>query len=210
MSKATNIQSKSILARLLADEDLSVRHDMAAPTAAFDLQTRTLILPVWENMSASLYDMLVGHEVAHALYTPSDRWQNDIQSIATDYGLPYGTVQQYANIVEDARIERAIKAKFPGLRRDFLSAYVDLMGRDLFDLKGRSIADLPLIDRINLEFKVGLHAGQQIPFDAAESVWVDRVSKAGIVGGCPRYRDRHAARDHRERREHRIGFVVGH
>jgi hypothetical protein len=179
MSKATNIQSKSILARLLADEDLSVRHDMAAPTAAFDLQTRTLILPVWENMSASLYDMLVGHEVAHALYTPSDRWQNDIQSIATDYGLPYGTVQQYANIVEDARIERAIKAKFPGLRRDFLSAYVDLMGRDLFDLKGRSIADLPLIDRINLEFKVGLHAGQQIPFDAAESVWVDRVSKAG-------------------------------
>ena len=179
MSKATNIQSKSILARLLADEDLSVRHDMAAPTAAFDLQTRTLILPVWENMSASLYDMLVGHEVAHALYTPSDRWQKDIQSIATDYGLPYGTVQQYANIVEDARIERAIKAKFPGLRRDFLSAYVDLMGRDLFDLKGRSIADLPLIDRINLEFKVGLHAGQQIPFDAAESVWVDRVSKAG-------------------------------
>ena len=179
MSKATNIQSKSILARLLADEDLSVRHDMAAPTAAFDLQTRTLILPTWENMSASLYDMLVGHEVAHALYTPSDRWQNDIQSIATDYGLPYGTVQQYVNIVEDARIERAIKAKFPGLRRDFLSAYVDLMGRDLFDLKGRSIADLPLIDRINLEFKVGLHAGQQIPFDAAESVWVDRVSKAG-------------------------------
>ena len=179
MSKATNIQSKSILARLLADEDLSVRHDMAAPTAAFDLQTRTLILPVWENMSASLYDMLVGHEVAHALYTPSDRWQKDIQSIATDYGLPYGTVQQYVNIVEDARIERAIKAKFPGLRRDFLSAYVDLMGRDLFDLKGRSIADLPLIDRINLEFKVGLHAGQQIPFDAAESVWVDRVSKAG-------------------------------
>ena len=179
MSKATNIQSKSILARLLADEDLSVRHDMAAPTAAFDLQTRTLILPTWENMSASLYDMLVGHEVAHALYTPSDRWQKDIQSIATDYGLPYGTVQQYANIVEDARIERAIKAKFPGLRRDFLSAYVDLMGRDLFDLKGRSIADLPLIDRINLEFKVGLHAGQQIPFDAAESVWVDRVSKAG-------------------------------
>ena len=179
MSKATNIQSKSILARLLADEDLSVRHDMAAPTAAFDLQTRTLILPVWENMSASLYDMLVGHEVAHALYTPSDRWQNDIQSIATDYGLPYGTVQQYVNIVEDARIERAIKAKFPGLRRDFLSAYVDLMGRDLFDLKGRSIADLPLIDRINLEFKVGLHAGERIPFSADEQVWVDRVSKAG-------------------------------
>ena len=179
MSKATNIQSKSILARLLADEDLSVRHDMAAPTAAFDLQTRTLILPTWENMSASLYDMLVGHEVAHALYTPSDRWQKDIQSIASDYGLPYGTVQQYVNIVEDARIERAIKAKFPGLRRDFLSAYVDLMGRDLFDLKGRSIADLPLIDRINLEFKVGLHAGERIPFSADEQVWVDRVSKAG-------------------------------
>ncbi len=178
MSNATNVNSKSILARLLADEDLIVTHDHAAPTAAFDLKSRTLILPVWENMSASLYDMLVGHEVAHALYTPSDRWQADIQAIASDYGLPYATVQQYVNVVEDARIERMIKAKFPGLRRDFLSAYVDLMGRDLFDLQGRSISDLALIDRLNLEFKVGLHAGQQIPFDAAESVWVDRIRKA--------------------------------
>lgn len=178
MSNATNVSSKSILARLLADEDLNVIHDAKAPTAAFDLKTRQLILPVWENMSASLYDMLVGHEVAHALYTPSDRWQADIQAIADDYGLPYATVQQYVNVVEDARIERMIKAKFPGLRRDFLSAYVDLMGRDLFDLQGRSISDLALIDRLNLEFKVGLHAGQQIPFDAAESVWVDRIRKA--------------------------------
>ena len=178
MSNTPNTASKSILARLMADEGITVMHDANAQTASFDLASRTLRLPVWKDMTNALYDMLVGHEVAHALWTPQDRWQADIQSVSDDTGVPYATVQQYANVVEDARIERKIKARFPGIRRDFLAAYVDLMGRDLFDLGGRSIADLALIDRLNLEFKVGLHAGQVIPFDATERVWVDRISKA--------------------------------
>ncbi len=174
----TNTESKSILARLLANEDLQVVHDPASSTASFDLKDRVLRLPVWEDMSNSLYDMLVGHEVAHALYTPSEDWKVEIDTLAKMHKVPYATVQQYVNVIEDARIERMIKAKFPGLRRDFLDSYVDLMNRDLFDLDGRSIADLPLIDRINLEFKVGLHAGETIPFSATEGAWVKRVESA--------------------------------
>ncbi len=174
----TKTASKSILARLLASEDLSVVHDPSAQTASFDLKDRTLRLPVWQEMSNSLYDMLVGHEVAHALYTPGEDWQTEIQTLASMHQVPYRIAQMYVNVIEDARIERMIKSKFPGLRRDFLNAYVDLMNRDLFDLNGRSIRDLPLIDRLNLEFKVGLHAGEAIPFSSTECIWVKRIENA--------------------------------
>ena len=174
----TNTESKSILARLLANEDLSVVHNPSAETASFDLEKRVLTLPVWQDMSNSLYDMLVGHEVAHALYTPTNDWQNEIQTLASMHRVPYRIAQSYVNVIEDARIERMIKAQFPGLRRDFLNAYLDLMNRDLFDLNGRSLADLPLIDRLNLEFKVGLHAGEAIPFSASEAAFVDRITNA--------------------------------
>ena len=174
----TKTASKSILAGLLASENLSVVHDPAAQTASFDLKNRVLTLPVWQDMSNSLYDMLVGHEVAHALHTPCDAWKNEIDTLAKMHSLPYATVQQYVNVVEDARIERLMKTQFPGLRRDFLDAYVDLMNRDLFDLNGRKISDLSLIDRLNLEFKVGIHAGETIPFDPTEIRWIERIQKA--------------------------------
>ena len=170
--------SKTILAGLLATENLSVVHDPAAQTASFDLKNRVLTLPMWESMSNSLYDMLVGHEVAHALHTPCDGWKDNIEELSSMHGLPYALVQQYVNVVEDARIERMIKRQFPGLRRDFLNAYVDLMNRDLFDLQGRKLADLGLIDRLNLEFKVGIHAGETIPFAPAEVQWIDRIKVA--------------------------------
>lgn len=170
--------TKTILAGLLATENLSVVHDPAAQTASFDLKNRVLTLPVWQDMSNSLYDMLVGHEVAHALHTPCEGWKSNIEELSSMHGLPYALVQQYVNVVEDARIERLIKKQFPGLRRDFLDAYVDLMNRDLFDLDGRSISDLGLIDRLNLEFKVGIHAGETIPFAPAESQWIERIKGA--------------------------------
>ena len=170
--------TKTILAGLLATENLSVVHDPAAETASFDLKNRVLTLPVWEKMSNSLYDMLVGHEVAHALHTPCDGWKDNIEELSSMHGLPYAHVQQYVNVVEDARIERLIKKQFPGLRRDFLDAYVDLMNRDLFSLDGRSMSDLSLIDRLNLEFKVGIHAGETIPFAPAEVQWIDRIKSA--------------------------------
>jgi hypothetical protein len=173
-SPKTNIQSKSILARLLADENLDVVHDNKAQTAAFDLKNRRLILPCWKDMGNSLYDMLVGHEVSHALNTPSgDGWLDSIRDISTRYGVDHGIVQSYVNIVEDARIERMIKLKFPGLRRDFNSAYVELLRRDLFGIAGQDIDMLCFMDRFNLFFKVGIHAGIDIPFSAAEQMFVD-------------------------------------
>ena len=62
--------SKSILAKLLATENITVSHQ-ATQTAYFDLKNRTLVCPVWKDMDGALYDLLMGHEVGHALETPA-------------------------------------------------------------------------------------------------------------------------------------------
>ena len=68
---AVQKEIKSHLARLLATEDLLVEHKKVE-CAQFNVHTRVLILPLWEKASNDVYDMLVGHEVGHALYTPND------------------------------------------------------------------------------------------------------------------------------------------
>ena len=63
------VESKSQLARLMANENILVEH-RNVPTAGFLLDKRTLICPIWKDMSGHLYDLLLGHEVGHALETP--------------------------------------------------------------------------------------------------------------------------------------------
>lgn len=171
--RPVNTAAKDILARLLASEDLTVRHDSNAETAYFDTQNRVLCLPVWQDMDNFMYDMLVGHEVAHALYTPADDWKefvgDDSQSAIKQLCL---------NVCEDARIERKIKDKFPGLRRDFAKAYKTLHDQDIFEVKGKSVADLPLLDRINLYYKGEIYGQMTVPFSADERVWLDRLNAA--------------------------------
>ena len=70
---AVQHEIKSQLAKLLATEDLVVEHKQVE-TASFNVETRVLVLPLWEKASNSVYDMLVGHEVGHALFTPNDDW----------------------------------------------------------------------------------------------------------------------------------------
>ena len=67
---AINYEIKSQLAKLLATEDIVVEN-RDVMTAQFDVDSRVLTLPKWKRASNSVYDMLVGHEVGHALYTPN-------------------------------------------------------------------------------------------------------------------------------------------
>ena len=107
--------STDVFARLLAAENLVVVHDASAETASFDLDSRVLTLPVWDTMSGHVYDMLVSHEVSHALNTPLEGWKKELDAAGANASL----VQHYINVVEDVRIERMIQAKFPGLRPDY-------------------------------------------------------------------------------------------
>jgi hypothetical protein len=174
---APNTSTKSVLARLLATENISVEHSNV-PTAAFDLKTRTLILPRWKDMSNALYDMLVGHEVSHALNTPQDGWRTGTDALSVQHGVSTEIAKQYLNIAEDARIERLIKARFPGLQADFFKGYGELHAKNFFETRGADLNSLCLGDRVNLHFKLGLHVGTALAFNADEAAIRDAVGAA--------------------------------
>ena len=69
--KLVTKEQKSILAKLLASENVIVEHGKFN-TASFDTKNRVLRLPIWKEMSGNLYDLLVLHEVGHALFTPEE------------------------------------------------------------------------------------------------------------------------------------------
>ena len=164
---------KSTLARLLALENITIIHD-AVPTASFDLKNRVLRLPIWAGASRELYDMLVGHEVSHALHTPMEAWKSGIDRIQAATGKTGEFCKTYMNIVEDARIERLIKIKFPGLRRDFFIAYDALSEMKIFGDISKP-ETMCLGDRLNLHFKLGLHRGAVIPFAPDEKHWLAKM-----------------------------------
>ena len=160
------INTKSLLAKLLATENVTVEHGNYQ-TASFDVKNRILRLPIWKEMSGTLYDLMVLHEVGHALYTPEEGWHES----ASKKGAGY---KSFLNVVEDARIERKIKDKYPGGRKSFVDGYLDLIRKDFFGIKGMDPNELNLIDRINLFCKGG--TVHELEFSEEEEEFINKVS----------------------------------
>lgn len=160
-------ERKSTVARLLAQENLHIVH-RAVPTAYFDLQNRMMVLPNFKEMDAEMYDLLCAHEVGHALNTPKEGWHN-----ATSENK---ALKSYLNVIEDARIERMMKVKYPGLRHSFNLAYKKLHDKDFFGLSGIDVKKMLLIDRINVFYKLGAHV--RVPFTPDELKFLDRINLA--------------------------------
>jgi cobalamin biosynthesis protein CobT len=135
-------ETKSQLAKLLATENLRIEHQKIR-TARFDPKNRVLYCPIWKNMSGALYDLMMGHEVGHALYTPAQGWHDAV----CDKGKNY---KSFLNVVEDARIEKKVKRKYPGIRKSFVTAYNELIERDFFGIRGKDINKMSFINRLNL------------------------------------------------------------
>jgi hypothetical protein len=164
------------LAKLLAAENIMVEHK-PIKTAYFDVKNRVLALPMWREMTETLYHMLVLHEVGHALETPADGWKGAIDKVKEEEqsARTAQTFQGYMNVVEDARIERKIKTRFPGSRKDFIDGYDWLHEQDFFGVKSEDLDALPLIDRINLYFKLGTRL--RLKFNDEERVFVRRAEQ---------------------------------
>ena len=160
------LEVKGSLAKLLATENLHVQHDGVAQTASFNTATRVLTLPILKTEESHVYDMFVGHEVGHALWTPVD-WRDHV-----DENTPF----DFVNVIEDVRIEKAIQSKFPGLRVDFARGYDSLHDQDFFDIADKNLSELNFIDRINLHFKLGSRA--LIPFSDEEMTYVRAIEDA--------------------------------
>ena len=164
--KTKSRDTKSLLAKLMASEDINVEYRNNISTAAFNTENRTLLMPVFKDISESTTDLFLGHEVGHALFTPT--------GVINDVMAKGGTFKSLVNIVEDARIEKMIQSKFPGLRRNFFEGYAELMDKNFFGLNGEDVNDLNFIDRINIHFKLGTRAG--VKFSDVEQAYVDRIA----------------------------------
>ena len=151
MSPKKNLDYKDIVGKLMSEENISIVHATHYKTASFDLDSRTLYLPEFANVSENVYDLLIGHEVSHALHTPKQGWHDSTE----DRGANFKT---FLNVVEDARIEKMIQNKFPGLKSSFKRGYKELYDMDLFGIREKSDKekqDMLLIDRLNIRFKLG-------------------------------------------------------
>jgi len=166
-SRVVNIESKNVLAKLMATENIHIEHKKVS-TASFDVKNRRLVLPVWKDMTDTLYEGLIGHEVGHALYTPYEEW--------VDFSKENKNLKGYANILEDARIERKMKIKYPGMKKTFFGMYDALSQKDFFGTRGKDLGSYGFADRLNLDFKLGVLA--EVPFSDEERDFRDRVLKA--------------------------------
>ena len=167
---AVSHEIKSQLAKLLATEDLMVEHKKVE-TACFNVHTRVLTLPMWEKASNEVYDMLVGHEVGHALYTPDENWIKDRK-------IP----PQFVNIVEDVRIEKLMKRRYAGISKTFYRGYKELADEDFFCLENEDVNKMNLADRVNLYFKIGSFC--DISFQEYDEMPIVRM-----IGECETFED---------------------
>ena len=161
---SVNLEVKGTLARLLATEDLLVEHKNVS-TASFNVQSRVLTLPRWEKASNNVFNLLISHEVAHALFTPNEDWRKKTK-------VPQG----FVNVTEDVRIEVLMKKKYAGLPKTFFRGYQELHDQDFFGIEDEDVSAMNIADRVNLHFKIGNFL--KVPFTPAEKVVVDQCAAA--------------------------------
>ena len=164
MLTEVNYEVKGQLAKLLATEDLIIENRKVS-TASFDVERRVLTLPMWEKASTTVYDLLVGHEVGHALYTPNENWMLEYPEVP----------QSFVNVFEDVRIEKLMKQKYPGLTKTFYTGYSQLADQDFFGLEEHDEEEINLADRINIHYKIGNFT--DVSFESDEQQFVDRAFK---------------------------------
>lgn len=157
-----NMNSKSILAKLLAKENLTVVHGNYR-TAFFDLEKRKLGLPLFKDLDKDVYDLMIGHEVGHALETPLQGWHDSAEEIPN-------CPRAFINIIEDIRIEKIIQRKYPGLIPVFKRGYSKLKDNDFFEISDTDVNSMSFMNRLNLKSK--LRDLIDIDFSAEETPYV--------------------------------------
>lgn len=163
------LTTSDILAKLLANENIFISRGNVQ-TASFDIKDRVLTLPVWASLQEPVEEMLILHEVGHALFTTPDGY---LKYISDEKYLG-----DYMNVVEDVRIERKMKERYPGSRKSFFQGYQLINESDFFKVKDKTpeqLSKYSLIDRINLYYKVGIDCG--VSFSDSEKALVDQVVK---------------------------------
>ena len=162
-TQTINLDTKSILAKLIATENIQVQHNRVK-TASFDTKHRVLTLPVFKNQKGDVYDMLIAHECAHALHTPTDGWAK----------IEDDSLRSYVNVLEDCRIDKIIQKQYPGVVKNYLNGFDILEKQNFFGTQGKDLnRELMLIDKINLFYK----SSKRLPisFSTVDNNWLSKV-----------------------------------
>jgi len=165
---AFDLESQKQLARLLAKENIHIRVGNYK-TAFFEPVSRVLGLPSWNVADKNVADLLVGHEVGHALFTPV----NGIFEFQQRFpNAPFDV----CNVVEDIRIERLILDSYPGLITPFRNGYSYFLEKDFFSIANHNVDQMDFLDRLNLKGK--LRDLINIDFSVAELAIYKRCCQA--------------------------------
>jgi hypothetical protein len=177
--------NKRGLAKLMAKENISVQILDGIGTAWFNVVTRVLTLPNWPFSNVNTLDLLIGHEIGHALYTDSTFIEKQVERREQKH-KDGKRIHTYWNVVEDSRIERKIRDAYPGMKAVFYHGYGDFAKNGpILQVSDRKhvmlrktrvkVGSLPFIDRINLHYKIG--AFVDVPFTPAEAAWLPRIDR---------------------------------
>lgn len=131
---------------LLSEENLTVRR-ANVPTGSIDLQSRIITIPNFATDDKDIFLLMGSHEVSHALHTPPNWCHDEIGKVKN------ALLRDCLNIVEDIRIERLIRRKFPGFVPVYVRAYKKLLSNNFFSTNKWS--DFKIHDKVNAYAKLG-------------------------------------------------------
>ena len=176
------VQQTEYLAKLMAQENINVRFSAKDAQARFDLDSRTLHFPIFENLKSAETDLIIGHEIAHALETPCDAWITalDKAPLKENNNTHKEFYRFCVNAVEDARIEKLIKTRYPGMKKVFHYGYDQLFERGLFGPPEKLTESVNsnkffFVEKLNFHFKIP--AKIYLDYNHDMNYFIDKVEK---------------------------------
>lgn len=166
-----------VYSSILSEEGIDFVYSMDASTAYFELETKRVVVPVWEWMDEKSKQLLVSHEVGHAKH--SDYTRDAYKEYVKEF-------KDLFNVVEDARIERLMKKEYAGLNRIFSDGYKVLIKNNLFNVP-ENLETCNLVERLNLYAKIGTQIS--IPFNNEKEYefsyrLMNLTTKSDVVSLC--------------------------
>lgn len=179
-----NVKKNSILAKILSSENIFLSVQEGTGTAFFDLKKRMLSIPEWMFGDEDFYMMVLGHEIAHCVFTPYEGWMNIRKH--PKYDPKNDQIKKYimsaTNILEDIRIDQLIQNRYPGLRKHYRASVKFIIETNFFKLKENEDPNIrSFLNRICIYSKSDARNSFEqygIKFNPEEQEFVDRVYAA--------------------------------
>lgn len=151
---------------LSSDGKVNISRSRDAHTAYWDPEMNNIVLPEYAKNQKELYILFGSHEIAHSLYTPKNFYQYSnnskvISSVDNNKTVELTrTVMHVLNVIEDIRIEKLIRRKYPGLVSIYRKGHELLYQKAVSENKNYPIsnedwAKRTIIDRISAKVVYG-------------------------------------------------------